>query len=427
MGIARPRPGRQSHTMTHVQKSVAIIGAGIVGLSTAIWLQRMGHRVTLFDRKGPGAETSFGNAGLLAAMAVVPVPTPGLLRKLPRMVLDRDAPLFLRPAYLPRALPFLLRYLANGRRHRVERIAAALSGLLSDTATQHEALAQGTEAARYIRRGPLLFLYPDKAHYAADSAAWSLRARNGISHQALAPGALADFDPLLAGHGRCGAVVENHGHITDPGAYCRALAGHIEDQGGRLVRMSLDRLPHPGQRLETPAGAMLFDTIVLTAGIWSAGLLGRHHRLRLPIETERGYHIAFKNPSVAPRTPVMVTGGKFVLTPMEGQLRAAGLVEIGGLDAPPTRPPVALLQRQVARLLPDLRHEGITTWMGHRPVIADSLPVIGRLADGVWAGFGHQHVGLTAGPKTGRWLAQLISGQPPNADLSPFAPYRFTR
>jgi len=406
-------------------KSIAVIGAGIVGVSTAIWAQRMGHSVTLFDREAPGAGTSFGNAGLLAAMAVVPVPTPGILRKLPGMLLDPDQPLFLRPGYLLRALPFLARYISNGRADKVEAIAGALATLLTDTGEQHEALAKGTPAERFLKRGDLLYVYPDRAAYEADAYAWDLRARNGIDHKPLDHDALSAYDPVMARTARFGALLCDHGHISDPGAYTRALADHMVAQGGRFVQMTLDQLPEPGVPLNTPVGALSFDEVVLTAGVWSTPL-ARQLGLRVPMDTERGYHVEFVNPSTMPRSAVMVTSGKFGLTPMEGRLRAAGIVEVGGIQAPPSKAPVELLKHHVDRVLPGLTYDHINTWMGHRPVTADSLPLIGKMAPGLWAGFGHQHIGLTGGPKTGRLLAQMLSVQTPNIDLAPFAPDRFT-
>lgn len=411
--------------MSTNRKSIAIIGAGIVGVSTAVWAQRMGHSVTLIDRDHPGAGTSYGNAGLLAAMAVVPVPGPGLLRHLPRLLLDRDQPLFLRPGYLPRALPFLARYLLNGRRKEVERTARALSQMLSDTSAQHAALAHGTGAEAYLKPGDLLYVYKDKSAYDAEARAWDLRARNGIDHTPLDHAALADYDPLLAKTAGFGARLTDHGYLSDPGAYIAALARHVTANGGEIVQMTVSDLPQPGKPMETPHGTRVFDDVVLTAGIWS-GPLFRKLGLKLPMESERGYHVEFRNPSVAPRSAVMVTSGKFGLTPMQGRLRAAGIVEIGGLRAPPSTAPIDLLKRHVSRLLPDLEHDGIDTWMGHRPVTADSLPMIGEIAPGLWAGFGHQHVGITGGPKTGRWLAQLLSGARPNEDLSAFDPHRFS-
>ena len=168
------------------------------------------------------------------------------------------------------------------------------------------------------------------------------------------------------------------------------------------------------------------DAAVITAGAWS-GQICRSLGYRPNLEAERGYHIELWGPSAMPQVPSMVVSGKFVATPMEGRLRLAGVVELGGLHAGPSEAPFALLKRELARNMPGLRWEKMTQWMGHRPSTPDSLPVIGALPNvqGVWAGFGHQHVGLTAGPKTGRLLAQLIAGRRPNTDLAPYDPARF--
>ena len=166
---------------------------------------------------------------------------------------------------------------------------------------------------------------------------------------------------------------------------------------------------------------------MLASGIWS-GPLARKLGIAVPMEAERGYHVEFVGASPVPRSATMVAAGKFVLTPMDGRLRSAGIVEFGGLDPARSRRPLELLKRQTRALLPDMTFERTEEWMGFRPSTADSLPLIGAAprAGNVWCGFGHQHVGLTAGPKTGRLLAALISHEHPNVDLAPFAPDRFT-
>ena len=396
---------------------VAIIGAGIVGVSTAIWLQRAGVRVTLIDREGPAAGTSQGNAGVLAAASIVPIPVPGLLAKAPRMLLDPRQPLFLRWPHLPRLVPFLAPYLASAREH--ERIGDALSLMLHDTYEQHAALAAGTGAERYLHAGDYVFGYT-KAGLAADEKAWGARERRGHPFEVIEePGR---YDPLLA-HGferlvRC----PGHGRISDPGAYVRALADHFEREGGRFLRAEVRHVDRG--RVVLPEAEVAADEIVVTSGVWSKRLLERHG-VTVRMETERGYHIEFVNPSHMPRSPVMVAWGKFVLTPMDGRLRAAGIVEFGGLDDRRSKAPFALLRKQTLEVLPDLTCERVVEWMGHRPSTSDSLPLVGRFADGLWAGFGHQHVGLTAGPKTGRWLARMLTGEHDNTDLAPFAPTRF--
>ena len=215
-------------------KKVAIIGAGIVGVSTAIWLQRAGHQVIIIDREGPAAGTSYGNAGVLAAAAIVPVPTPGLWKKAPGMLFDKNQPLFLRWSYLPKLLPFLMRYLSMGRADRVLRISDSLSLLLHDAADQHVALAVGTGAERFLTEGDYLFGYKDKAAFEADAYAWKIRRDRGHPYEEMTAEQLAEYDPAMAGRFGYAVRCPQHGHISDPGAYVNALADHVTDQGGEL-------------------------------------------------------------------------------------------------------------------------------------------------------------------------------------------------
>ncbi|MGI9479043.1 MAG: NAD(P)/FAD-dependent oxidoreductase [Hyphomicrobiaceae bacterium] len=413
-----------------VAKDVAVIGAGIVGVSTAIWLQRAGHRVTLIDREGPASGTSYGNAGVLAAGSVIPVSVPGLWRKAPGMLFDPDGPLFLRWSYLPRLVPFLVRFLRSGTESEVRRISQSLALLLHDTAAQHLALAEGTGAEAFIDVGDYVFGYDDRAAFAADSFGWGIRRERGIAFEEMDQAQIAAYDPALAGRVGYAVRCPDHGRIRDPGAYVKALAGHFEGAGGRLLIAEvsdIDLVDGKATEVVTSAGPVAADDIVLATGVWSRPLAAKLG-VKVPMESERGYHIEFVNPSIVPRSPVMVASGKFVVTPMNGRLRCAGIVEFGGLEAGPSRRPFELLRKKTLALFPDLEYERIDEWMGHRPSTTDSLPLIGRFdgTSNVWSGFGHHHVGLTGGPKTGRWLAQLIDGQTPNVDLAPMSPNRFS-
>ena len=407
---------------------IAVVGAGIVGVSAAIWLQRAGARVTLIDRTGPAAGASWGNAGLLAAASIVPVTTPGILRKAPGMLFDPMKPLFLRWSYLPRLAPFLRRYLAHATPEAVERIADALAELLGDTVEQHLSLAAGTGAERYIVPCDYLFGYGGRADYEADAYAWRLRRARGFESEEMEPEALAAFDPALKGRFGLAVRCPGHGRITDPGAYVSALHAHFTGQGGEALVAAVSDIRIEAGRatgLVTDRGVIEAEEVVVTAGAWSGPLASRLG-VTMPLETERGYHLEFVAPSLSLRAPVMVASGKFLATPMDGRLRCAGVVEFGGLEAGPSEAPFRLIERKAKAVFPDLRYERIDRWMGHRPATTDSLPVIGRApaAPNVWLGYGHQHVGLTGGPKTGRWLSQMIRGDRPNADLSPFSPDR---
>ncbi|MEM6667556.1 MAG: FAD-dependent oxidoreductase, partial [Pseudomonadota bacterium] len=410
-------------------KTVAIIGAGIVGVSTAIWLQRDGHDVILIDRAGPGEGTSYGNGGVLASCSIVPVTGPGLLTKAPKMLFDPKQPLFMKWSYVPKLLPWLVRYMRHANAADSTRIAAAVNGIVGDSLADHLAIAAGTGAEKWIVPSDYLFVYNDRAHYEGDAFGWGLRRDNGFEWEELEGDAFHAYDPAFGRHLDFATRLENHGLISDPGQYVKDLAAHVEASGGRILRGDVsDIVRENGAMTGVRAGGETIscDAAVLATGVWS-GPLAKALGINVPLESERGYHLELWEPSVMPRSPVMIASGKFVATPMEGRLRLAGIVEFGGLDAPPSRAPFNLLMENIKAAIPGITWKETQEWMGHRPAPSDSIPVIGEVPDiaGAYMGFGHHHIGLTGGPKTGRLLSQLISGRIPNLDLAPYAPSRF--
>lgn len=408
---------------------VAIIGAGIVGVAAAIWLQRAGREVILIDREGPAAGASFGNGGVLASCSIIPVTVPGLLARAPRMLLDPDQPLFMKWGYLPHLLPWLVRYLRHCTREHVERVAAALAPIIGDSLAEHQGLSRGTGAERWVVPSDYVFAYRDRAHFDADALGWSIRRAHGFRWDEFDRAAFSAYDPAFAPTLGFAARLQDHGRITDPGRYVVDLAAHVAAQGGRMIRAEVDDVVHESGRVtgvraggETIACA----AVVVAAGAWS-GPLAKKLGVDVPLESERGYHLELWEPSIMPRAAMMIAAGKFVATPMEGRLRLAGIVEFGGLKAPPSRAPFALLLKNIRAAMPGLRWGETREWMGHRPAPADSIPVIGAVPGlrGAFLGFGHHHVGMTGGPKTGRLLAQLVCGRTPNIDLAPYAPARF--
>lgn len=407
---------------------VIVVGAGIVGVSCAIWLQRDGHDVTIVDRAGPASGTSHGNAGVLAAGAIIPVSVPGLWRHAPKMLRDPDGPLFLKWSYLPKLMPFLVKYLSFATDKHVDAYGAAMTSLMHDTLQQHQQLSAGTPAARYVHDDDYYFGYATRAAFEADAYGWGKRKAAGFDFDVLTAAEHAQFDPAYGDAFETIVRCKNHGRVSDPGAYVKALADHFVDQGGTLQICEVRDVETTDgiiSALETTDGRMTADHIVFAMGPWSKEIT---HKLgvKVPFESERGYHLEFINPSIMPKAPLMVASGKFVLTPMEGRLRAAGVVEFGGLEAGPSRAPFDMLRRHVAAILPDMTCDEVVEWMGHRPAPADSLPLIGANdAHGKsYSAFGHQHVGLTGGPKTGRIIADLIGGRKPNIDLGAFDPMK---
>ena len=416
-------------THADTKKKIAIIGAGIVGVSTAIWLQRDGHDVVLIDKEGPAAGASYGNGGVLAASAVVPVNSPGLMSRAPGMLMRKDSPLFMRWSYLPKLLPWLLPYISRANVRDTYMAAHALTQILHDSIEQHQALAKGTGAEKWLKPSDYLFVYDDRAGFEKDRFGWDLRKEMGYRWEELDAEALNAYDPIFAGKKKFAVRLQGHGHITDPGEYVCALADHVVKEGGEIIIASANDVEMDGEDVigvRTSNGLINCDAIVLAAGIWS-GPLAKKFGATTPLESERGYHIELINPSVMPKAPLMLVSGKFVVTPMQGRIRCAGIVEFGGLDAPPSRAPIELLKRQIHKAIPGLKYDEIIEWMGHRPASTDSIPYIGPFnkENTIFAAFGHHHIGLTGGPKTGRMIADMIGLRKSNIDLTPYDVLRF--
>ncbi|MEM7213453.1 MAG: FAD-dependent oxidoreductase [Pseudomonadota bacterium] len=409
---------------------IAVVGAGIVGVSTAEWLRRDGHSVTLIDRNDPGqpAQTSYGNAGILAATSIIPVPVPGLLAKVPKMLLDPLGPLHLKWSYLPRLLPWLIPFLRRATRKDVEKTARALAMLLSDTVEQHRSLAEGTPAADFIESGIYATLYTSREACEADAWAHAIRREHGGAIDFRDRHRLLQDDPHLGIHYSYAACHLDHGWIRDPGGYVAALAEFFCREGGQFLQGEVDDIRPTDAGVEIALGgdAHRFDLAVLAGGAWSAKLarkLGHNPML----ESERGYHLMLRSTGFKPPFPYMLSDAKFVTTPMNDGLRCAGQVEFGGLTAGPSEQPFKIVKNRIRLLYPDLKWEAEDEWMGHRPSTVDSLPFIGPSpkTDRIHFAFGAQHVGLTSGPKTGRLIADMIGNRMPNADLAPFRVGRF--
>lgn len=411
---------------------IAVIGVGIVGVACAEWLRRDGHDVTMIDRNDPGGpeQASYGNAGILASSSIVQVAVPGLPSKAPGMLFDPLGPLHLRWSYLPRLLPWLIPFLRRATKPEVERTASALADLLGDSVDQHKALARGTPAERYIREGAYAHLYRSRADFEADASYHQLRRSHGFRMEERDRARLLQDDPHLGPHYTHAACWLDQGWITDPGAYVAALADHFLRHGGAFIRGEVTDLRPAGEGVDVRVAAEMqrFDHAALAAGAWS-GRLARRLGHDPGLETERGYHLVLRGPNRRPPFPYSLADGKFVVTPMDAGLRAAGQVEFGGFDARLSEKPFRVFKTRLRQLYPDMEWEGEERWLGHRPSTIDSLPLIGPSpkAPAISFAFGAQHVGLTSGPRTGRLIADLIAGRAPNIDMSPFRVGRFDR
>lgn len=409
--------------------TVVVVGAGICGVSTAIWLQRSGHDVTLVDHNAPGQGASYGNAGLLASWGLGPAATPDLRRSLPKMILSPKSGLFLKWRSLPRNIKWMWDYLRHANNAHTRHCAFAWRALIGDAWDEHNALAQGSAAQDRLTHSQFCYLYPNKAEFDADHYSWNLKAEMGIVPTVLTGQDARDEMPMLGPKMNCIARFDRHGHIRKPGDYVAELAQVFIDAGGRFIQEAVTDIDRQGGRIRaviTQNHTLECDRAVITAGIGSRTLMQKIG-LDVPVIAERGYHIVYKNAGPLPPYPMLVAG-KFAITPMGNDLRCAGTVELTGTDPTYSKAPLEFIKEFVKTAFPTLTYDTTEEWLGFRPSTPDGLPLIGEIGtSGIYAGFGHQHLGLTSGPKTGRLLAQLISDQTPNIDLSAYDANRFHR
>jgi D-amino-acid dehydrogenase len=414
-------------------RRVGVIGAGIVGVCAATWLQRDGHSVFLVDPGNPGEGASFGNAGCLNGSSVTPMAMPGVIRNVPRWLIDPLGPLSLRWRHLPAILPYLIRFAGASAPAKVRAQARALRPLVGPTLPLMRELARDAGADDLIQQRGHLYVYRSAASLAKDEFAWALRRENGVVVDEFNADELRQLEPTLSRDYARGLLVRENGHTTNPLGLVTRLVEAFCRRGGEIVRARALGFRLDGGRLvaiRSDGGDLPAAAAVICAGAYSkplAAVLGDP----VPLETERGYHLMIRDPEVMPRLPTADADGKFVATPMQLGLRFAGTVELAGLAAPPDWRRAKILLEQGRRMLPGLAadhpEERLTMWMGHRPSLPDSLPVIGRarLSPDVVYAFGHGHVGMTAAPMTGKIAADLVAGRMPAIDTVPFAAARF--
>ena len=410
-------------------KTIIVIGAGIVGVSTAIWLQRSGFKVTIIDQKGPATGASHGNAGILAASSIIPVPNPSLIKKLPFYLLSKDSPVFFKMSYLPKMFPFLISYLSKSNLREVNKYAERMTPLIFDTVCQHKSLAKGTGAEKFISYQDYCFGYETEENFLNDKKVWKLRQKHGLPFEVVNGNEFSNFDPFYKDLFDVIVKCKNHGKINDPGLYVKTLCDHFLSQGGELIiskvnDISLKNLNDVIVKIESDS--LIANKIVVATGAWSKKIL-KKFKIKMPLESERGYHVEYVEPNFYPKVPMMLTSKKFVITPMDGRIRVAGLVEFAGLKTLKRKPPLNLLKNKIKDLFPNLKCKEKIEWLGHRPALVDSLPMLGYLDKNkqILVAFGHQHLGLTAGAKTGRIVSDLIIGNDIKLEISNYRPNRF--
>ena len=406
-----------------------VLGAGIIGVCTALALQRDGHPVTIIDRNEPGTGCSFGNAGIIHTGGCVPMATPGILKGVPKMLLDPEGALVIRWRYLPRLLPWLFKMLAAARPERVEAICQALANFSLNARNAYLPLLSEAGASGLLRPRGELYVYRTKAAF--DAEAWSMKVRRGfgVPVEDLNAGAIRDLEPALSPDYQFGHYQPASAFMVSPFKLVQSLAALFVQKGGVIQRANVQAI-RPSQDgaaiLNTSVGEVRAEHLVICAGAFSKPFAAAFG-VDVPLESWRGYHIMVPAEGV-PLQGIVADGEMhFAVTPMEDGIRVAGLIELASVDAPPNYARADMFVRLAKRMIPSFPDVPSSRWMGHRPGMPDTLPVLGRAAGHpkVYFAFGHGQLGLTFGAITGAVIADLVAGRKMPADLAPYDAGRF--
>jgi len=413
------------------QEKITIVGAGIVGLCCAWYLQRAGYQVTLIDRKEPGLEASFGNAGGLGIAEIVPLSSPGLIWKVPGWLMDPMGPLALSWSYLPKITPWLMRFMRAGKRESMRAISKAMSALCQRTYDDFTPLLE-IESLTHLMNYQVgaLYLYDNEGEFSEEQWKWQRRQELGVGCERIDGDELCDLEPDIAKDFSCAMFVKHWSHLSDPHRFATVIADEITRHGGQIIKdnvktLILDADNRARIRLEHEGGHAA-DMIVIAAGAWSH-LLTKQINENIPLETERGYHVTIPQAGVSLDRELIYAAHGFVITPMDMGLRISGTIELAGLTTAPDYRRARALLPKAKRVFPTLNANDGSEWMGHRPALPDTLPVISRStrANNVYYAFGHGHLGLTMAPTTGLLITDLINGNEPSIDMTAYRSDRF--
>jgi glycine/D-amino acid oxidase-like deaminating enzyme len=408
---------------------IAVIGAGVVGLSTALYLRRSGRDVTIIDPLPPPGGASYGNAGMISADTSVPIALPGMLRKVPSWLTDPLGPLAVRPSYFPKALPWLMRWIAASRMPRVLEISDAMRALHKDAFLCWKELLGPQNFADLVRPAGQVHVWETDAETPGAALERQLRERQGIASQTLTSDDLRQMFPGISTAVRRGVLVPGNGYTVSPQRIVQTLHRLFLEAGGRVVHENVMKImprEDGGYDLMTNVGFHTVQQIVVAAGAWSLRLL-EPLGVSVPLEAERGYHVMFANQDFGLKRALVSADRSVSLAHMHEGIRATGVAEFAAPDAPPDMRIADMIMRHAKELVPGLKGEPASKWMGPRPSHPDSKPVIGRSPrhKNVFFAFGHDHLGLTMAGITGKLIAELATDKPTTVDLTPFRPDRF--
>lgn len=409
---------------------IIIVGGGIVGIATAALLAEAGHAVTVIDRSGLAEETSKGNAAALAFSDIMPLASPKILLKAPKWLLDPLGPLSIRPSYLPRLAPWLWQFWKASLPARHQASITTQTALMRLAEAEMMALVDRAGIAGMVRHDGSLELYESEAEFNATAVGWQRREQAGIAFEHVRGGRLAELQPGLSHCFVAGTFVPGWKTVSEPQGFALALWAHAERLGAVFEKAevrSLERSEQgPSVRLADGTTRQA-DRIVICAGAWSTRLINPVTRLRIPLDTERGYNTTLPPGAFDLRRQLIFSNHGFVVTPLATGVRVGGAVELGGLDLPPNFARSKSMLDKAANFLPGLKTTGGVEWMGFRPSMPDSLPVIGALPEdrSVLLAFGNGHLGLTQSAAMGRLIADIVGGKAPSIDIASCRPDRF--
>ncbi len=406
---------------------VGIVGAGIQGVCNALFLQKKGFQVTLFDRDEPGNSASYGNAGHFSPYASIPINRPDVLTDVPAMLLSSRGPLALKWRYVPKMIPWFLKFISNCRKDRMLYTAKYMHQILDISLPAFDELFEDVDISGLVENKGILYFWNDQNLKSRDLEI-KIREELGVKQQLVSPKEIHDLEPNIKPVYHGGVYYDYARHARNPKKILIKLFENFVQKGGKFLKLNIKDLNFDEKKpvIRSDTHRFVFDKLVIACGAFSKTLTDKLHE-DIPLDTERGYHIHFKNFDHLIKRPIIYLNRGFGMTPMEQGLRVVGTVEFGGLKNPLSKSRIKNLIENAKELLDGLPdHED--EWLGFRPTLPDFLPVIGpsKNYDNVFYSFGHHHLGWTLGAISGKIISKMISNEKTNLDLKPYSSLRFS-
>lgn len=408
---------------------VVVIGAGIIGISAALKLQQKGKHVLVLDSKGVAADTSAGNAGAFAFADVIPLATPGVMRKAPKWLLDPLGPLSIRPAYALKILPWMMHFWRASWTDRYQQALTAQAQLMALSKAALERQIDSVDGQHLIRHEGQLQLYEGEAEFNAALPSWQTRKAHGVAFELLESAeAIANIQPGIDPRFTHAGFTPEWKNVVHPKVWTEHLANHFQSLGGTLTLDTVQSIELSVDRVRVVAAQRTYQAehIVLATGAWSKTLAAQLGD-RVPLDTERGYNTTLPAGAFDLKTHITFSNHGFVVTKAGEGIRVGGAVELGGLALAPNYKRSDILLAKAAQFLPSLKTDQGVQWMGFRPSMPDSLPVISyaSCSKRVIYAFGHGHLGLTQSAGTAELILALVQGKMPSISVTPYRVQRF--